>query len=448
MPVEALRQSLDNYYQKQGSSRLDRYFLDTLVPLYKKKVARWQWANDEVLDPRPLWVQRKSDCPEIARLLESEPTDKQDKILYGLDDQSRVVIAQEEDDNTREIGLFDYFDNRVEGVHFRSYNRHKDMYMFVTEQQLNLDGQLLSYEQLVSRDRSDGAELETETYEYDDQRRVKFIRNERKPLDVEAERAKLQKQRESIQSSLAASGQAFGFFADIFAKAASVLPTEPETASIEYNAIYDATGLLRINQIAKGTETPIFQRSDKIPVAFETGVLSLSESAEPLRDFVINGLKKFAKEHPEVPVSCVAIWGEPYNGWLYIGIDTAQRNLQAVGESHEAAGENWYGGDHPAEFEFSEWAECTIDEWRQYYYGRIRPKVIDTGLEKHEVSTADEEFTAPFVGYMARLLKELQRSGELPEVKRQPVCYLGVQLSRSDENTTYWLWHETDPARQ
>ncbi len=251
MNQEDLRERLKDYEQRMGDMPLYEYFVECLMPEYEDKVVRWVWANDRVLDLRPLWMQRESTAPDIVGVLILPPLDKSYKWNYGLDDDGRVIVARQENDNDSDLSLFEHFEDHVEGVHYCSYDANSTHYMMVSECERSADGKIIGH--MVVSDH----EVDSEEYEYDSEGRVIRITRERNFLNPEAESERAQKLRadlERLQQRRADLGLPGGALR-------SVGLAKSDVIVLEYAASYDDKGLTEISLHSDGNDKLVYQRA-------------------------------------------------------------------------------------------------------------------------------------------------------------------------------------------
>lgn len=251
MNQEDLRERLRDYELRMEDMPLYEFFLETLMPEYDVKVVKWVWANERVLDLRPLWIPRESTAPDIVGILTLPPLDKPYKWNYGLDDDGRVIVARQENDNDSDLSLFEHFEDRVEGVHYCSYDSNSTQFMMVSECQRADDGKIIAH-MVVS-----GHEVDSEEYEYDSENRVVRITRERNFLNPEAELERAQKLRadlERLQQRRADLGLPGGALR-------SVGLAKSDVIVLEYAASYDEKGLLQISLHSDGSDKIVYQRS-------------------------------------------------------------------------------------------------------------------------------------------------------------------------------------------
>lgn len=251
MNQEDLRERLRDYELRMEDMPLYDFFIEVLMPEYAEKVVRWVWANDRVMDLRPLWIQRESTAPDIAGVLSLPPLDKQYKWNYGLDDDGRVIVARQENDNDSDLSLYEHFDDRVEGVHYCCYDSNSTHYMMVSECERSDDGKVIG-NMVVS-----GHEVDTEEYEYDSDDRVVRITRERNFLNPEAEMERAQKLRadlERLQQRRADLGLPGGALR-------SVGLAKSDVIVLEYAASYDDKGLTNISLHSDGNDKIVYQRN-------------------------------------------------------------------------------------------------------------------------------------------------------------------------------------------
>jgi hypothetical protein len=253
MNQEELRDRLRDYELRMEDMPLYEFFVESLMPEYEARVVKWVWANDRVLDLRPLWIQRESTAPDTASVLALPPLDKQYKWNYGLDDEERVIIARQENDNDSDLSFYDHFDNRVEGVHYFSYDENSTHYMTVSECERDVDGKIIAHMVLS------GHEVDSEEYEYDSAGRVVRITRERNFLNPEAESERARKLRadlERLQQKRADLGLPGGALR-------SVGLAKSDVIVLEYAASYDDKGVSQVALHSDCNENDklVYQRS-------------------------------------------------------------------------------------------------------------------------------------------------------------------------------------------
>ncbi len=236
----------------QGDLRLDEFFQKALLPDYSVHVKRWIWANDQVLDVRPLWIHRESSAPETAAVLTLPPLDKACKWNYGLDEMERVVVARQDSDYSSDLRLYQYKSDLIEGLHFFSYDSNNDSYMSVSECERE-DGRMSYY--LAVND----FEVDSEEYEYDQLGRVNRITRERNFYNPDAEDAKA-KRLQSDLDRLRARRRELGL--DVANVLDDTVLAKPSVIVMEYAAAYDEKGLCRIDLHRDGTSSLVYQRNN------------------------------------------------------------------------------------------------------------------------------------------------------------------------------------------
>lgn len=251
MSTEELRERLHDYQMQRGNRPLYDFFVETLLPEYEQNVDRWVWANDRVLDLRPLWVQRESTAPELAGVLTLTPLEKAYKWHYGLDKDGRVLVARQENENDSDLSLWKYEEGRAEGVHYCSYDMNSIHYIQVSEC-IREDGKIISH-MLLS-----GHEVDSEEYEYDTAGRVVRITRERNFITPEAERERANKLRldlEHINQRRVDMGLHTGPM-----PTPKVVPAKPDVIVLEYAASYDDKGCSQIQLHSEGVDRVVYQR--------------------------------------------------------------------------------------------------------------------------------------------------------------------------------------------
>lgn len=251
MSIEDLRERFHDYKTECGNRPLYDYFVETLLPQYEKNVDRWVWANDRVLDLRPLWVQRESTAPELAGVLTLAPLDKAYKWHYGLDKDGRVLVARQENENDSDLSLFKYEDTRAEGVHYCSYDMNTIHYITVSEC-VRENGRIVSHTILS------GHEVDSEEYEHDAQGRVVRITRERNFITPEAETERAKKLRldlEHLQQRRVDMGLHTGPM-----PAPRIVPAKPDLIVLEYAAEYDDKGVAKVRLHSDGVDRVVYQR--------------------------------------------------------------------------------------------------------------------------------------------------------------------------------------------
>lgn len=252
MSVQHLQNRLQDLEQQMGELSLEEYFQKALLPEYSINVKRWIWANDQVLDVRPLWVQRESSIPDSAQVLTLPPLDKSGKWNYGLDELERVVVARQDNDYSADLRLYKYEGDLIEGVHFFSYDSNNDSYMSVSECE-RIDGKL-SYYVAVN-----DFEVDSEEYQHDEVGRVVRVTRERNFYNPDAENAKAKRLHADLDR-LRARRRELGL--DSSGVEDETILAKPSLIVMEYRAVYDDRGLAKLELHRDGTMSLVYQRSN------------------------------------------------------------------------------------------------------------------------------------------------------------------------------------------
>lgn len=250
MSVQHLQNRLQVLERQQGDLCLHEYFQKALLPDYGMRVKRWIWANDQVLDVRPLWIQRESSTPDSAAVLTLPPLDKACKWNYGLDEMERVVVARQDNDYSSDLRLYQYRGDLIEGLHFFSYDSHNDSYMSVSECE-RTDGRMFYYVTV------NDFEIDSEEYEYDPLGRVVRITRERNFYNPDAENAKAKRLYADLDR-LRARRRELGLEAGGVAD--DTILAKPSVIVLEYKAVYDDRGLSKIDLFRDGASSLVYQR--------------------------------------------------------------------------------------------------------------------------------------------------------------------------------------------
>jgi len=252
MSTEDLRERLTAFEEQRGNTPLYDFFVETLQPKYERLVDRWIWANERVMDHRPLWVERESTAPELAGVLPLPPLDKAYKWNYGLDKDNRVIIARQENDNDSDLSLYSYDGDVTDGVHYISYDSNTIHYISVSEC-LKEDGKVVSHTTLC------GHEVDSEEYEYDTAGRVVRITRERNFITPEAESERAKKLRANLEALTQRRADA-GVQQLPTSPAQRVAPAKPDVIVLEYSASYDEKGVTTVQLESDGNSRTVYQR--------------------------------------------------------------------------------------------------------------------------------------------------------------------------------------------
>jgi hypothetical protein len=110
-------------------------------------------------------------------------------------------------------------------------------------------------------------------------------------------------------------------------------------------------------------------------------VIDLRELREPLAADVRKSLAAFSSQHPNTPISTVALWGDGVHGTASLHVDTPHHSAAYVKE-WQKKGTDWYGKDGQGPYCNNCWgmAHC-IGEYRFPGYPDLSPAGIDAPVD-------------------------------------------------------------------
>ncbi len=365
---------------------------ENLLRQYSASVTKWSWATGLVNDPRLLYQETRSffnfnlkqGLPKF-KLLNQAPKKTDEKFYLGFDDKNRVVVAKTKDGflPTLGVSLFDYSEPIGTIIEF------------------SFDFSPPSHPRLMALNFSDGrliecvSEIEQFKYRYGVDNLLQHLQIRRQFPGVPAE-------------------------------------------SFELAAEHDDAGLRRLFYIQdQSSQHHLLYERKAESAKDESAILELDKYVVELKSFILYEIERFRQTNPETEVSCVAVWGEPYHGWVKISIDTPQRFGVVSGYELQELETNYYS-DTPEEFEYNDWAFKGFPEWEEFCCSPVSKKMIQvSGKAPQKVSTENVSFSKPFFTMMCDLLKELEKENQLPKFTRAKICYLQVQIS---DGEPYKAW--------
>lgn len=84
--------------------------------LAEQQVVEWKWESWHMFNPKPLYFERSGHAP--GRPLKLKPTDKNNRIEYGLDEERRIVVTRQYNQFGFYETFYKYAPRWIESAHF------------------------------------------------------------------------------------------------------------------------------------------------------------------------------------------------------------------------------------------------------------------------------------------------------------------------------------------
>jgi len=180
-------------------------------------------------------------------------------------------------------------------------------------------------------------------------------------------------------------------------------------------------------------------------------LIDLSQYPGRIKPFLNDALRRFAREHPDVCVNCVALYACPWAGWISLYLDTPAHAEQFV-RNWRHRGPTWYGVDAAGafcnncpDFAFVEYALLEFEEWIEASDAPdpLRLRGADGFDIPVDPAEGDQAFNRPFFDMLVGLMEELPALPSYHLLARDEPFRAGVQLLASDLSR---FWPVQDPA--
>jgi hypothetical protein len=148
----------------------------------------------------------------------------------------------------------------------------------------------------------------------------------------------------------------------------------------------------------------------------------------------------FAKKHPDVEVSCIALYVTPYGGSAWINYDTQEHADAWVekyknNESYVRKDEAGAFSPHPNDFAYGQAGDFEFPSFPNLYEATEPIRFRDATGKTYDSDTADENIGRIMLDFLRNVLQSFDEFGSL---KRSKVFRMGISIHNTDCDA-FWI---------